>query len=83
MPLDKTDIIIARAGKDNPRNSEAGMVELKNGSILLGYQEYLPSAVGGGDDGINQLVTVVSRDGGLTWGDKRIRVTNNPGDVNV
>lgn len=81
--MDKLSVVIARASKANPRNSEAGMVELKDGSILLGYQEYLPGPAGGEDNGLNQLVTVVSRDGGLHWGGKRVRVTNNPGDVNV
>ena len=83
MMLEKTNIVIARACANNPRNSEAGMVELRDGSILLGYQEYIAGPLGGEDNGINQLVTVVSRDGGLNWGDKRVRVTNNPGDVNV
>lgn len=83
MTLDKTDIVIARASPENPRNSEASMIELRDGSILLGYQEYLPGPAGGGDNGLNRLVTVVSRDGGLTWSGKRLRVTNDPGDVNV
>lgn len=83
MTLAKTNIIIARSTPGNPRNSEAGMVELRDGAILLGYQEYLPGPAGGEDNGLNQLVTVVSRDGGVSWGEKRVRVTNNPGDVNV
>lgn len=83
MTLKKTNLVIARADEEHPRNSEAGMVDLRDGAILLGYQEYLPGAAGGEDNGLNQLVTLVSRDGGLSWGDKRVRVTNNPGDVNV
>lgn len=81
--MDKTNVIIAPASPAHPRNSEASMVELKDGAILLGYQEFLSGPAGGHDEGHTQLVTVVSRDGGLTWGDKRVRVTNNPGDVNV
>lgn len=83
MSTVKTNIVIAPARPGNPRNSEAGMVELKDGTILMGYQEYLPGPAGGEDNGLNQLVTVVSRDGGLSWGEKRVRVTNEPGDVNV
>ncbi|MCX5660354.1 MAG: sialidase family protein [Planctomycetota bacterium] len=82
-PLDKTNLIIARASKANPRSSESTMAERRDGSILMIYQEYLPSPAGGEDNGLNQLVSLISRDGGLTWGDKRVRVTNNPGDVNV
>jgi sialidase-1 len=83
MSLAKTTIVIAPASDVNPRNSEAGIVTLGDGSILLCYQEYLPGPEGGEDNGRNQLVSVVSCDGGLTWGEKRVRVTNDPGDVNV
>ncbi len=81
--LEKTNVIIAAADAEHPRNSEAGMIERRDGSILLGYQEYMAGPEGGEDNGKNQLVTVVSRDGGLTWGGKRVLVTNEPGDVNV
>jgi sialidase-1 len=81
--MDKANIVIAAADQGNPRNSEAGMVELMDGSILMGYQEYIAGPAGGEDNGLNQLVTILSRDGGLSWGEKRVRVTNNAGDVNV
>lgn len=83
MPLAKQNLIIAPASKNNPRNSEATFAERRDGSILTIYQAYLPSAAGGEDNGLNQLVSRVSRDGGLTWDAPRVRVTNNPGDVNV
>lgn len=71
------------AAVEHPRQSESSIVELKDGSFLICWQQFLKSKAGAGDDGVNQLATMTSRDGGLTWAGRRVLIENNPGDVNV
>ncbi|MCE9589789.1 MAG: glycoside hydrolase [Planctomycetes bacterium] len=76
-------VTIAHASDAHPRHSEATFVERGDGSILVCWQEYLPGPAGGEDDGNNRLASMVSHDGGLTWGEHRVLVETAPGDVNV
>ena len=55
----------APVGPDNPRNSEAAIVPLKDGSLLLGWTEFY--AGNGADHGPARIPGLVSRDGGRTW----------------
>jgi sialidase-1 len=83
MPHEPTLLTIAPASPENPRNSEAAIVERRDGSLLLVWQEYLASERGSEDDAPNRLAAMVSHDGGRTWTDRRVLVETAPGDVNV
>jgi len=73
-------IVVGPAGPANPRNSEAAIIALRDGSLLLGWTEFY---AGSGDDHAPaRLVGRVSRDGGETWGDKYTLVEND-GECNV
>jgi sialidase-1 len=67
----------ASAGK--PRNTEASLLVRRDGSYLLVYSEFYG---GGDDDAAANIVGVVSRDGGRTWGGHRV-VQPNVGGCNV
>ena len=62
------EIVVAPAGPRNPRNSEADIIALEDGSLLLGWTEFY--AGDGGDAAPAQIVGRVSFDGGSTWGEK-------------
>lgn len=69
--------LIAKAEGSNPRNSEAAIVPLKDGTLLLGWTEFY---AGNGDDhGPARIVGRVSADQGRTWGDKYTLVENDGG----
>lgn len=69
--------VVAPVGERNPRNSEAAIVPLKDGSLLLGWTEFY--AGDGADHGPARISGKVSRDGGKTWGEKRTLVENDGG----
>lgn len=81
--MQPTIITIRQATPEFPRHSESSVLELKDGSLLLIWQEYLKSEHKGEDNAPSRLSALTSRDGGLTWSDHRVLVTTNPGDVNV
>ncbi len=70
-------LVVAPATPENPRNSEAAIVPLKDGRLLLGWTEFY--AGGGADHAPARLVGKVSADGGKTWGDKHTLVENDGG----
>lgn len=74
---DTFEYFVAPATKENPRNSEADIVHLKDGSLLLGWTEFYASDAA--DHGPARIVGKISRDGGRTWGDKYTLVENNGG----
>ena len=76
-------VAVATASADHPRHSEPALLERRDGSLFMVWQEYLGSGHGGHDYAPSQLSAMVSRDSGLTWGEHRVLVTNVPGDVNV
>jgi len=59
--------IVCPATKDNPRNSEADIIELKNGNLLLAYTHFY--AGGPGDFSPARISGKISEDGGRTWSD--------------
>lgn len=76
-------VTIATATIEHPRHSDASIVELRDGSLMLAWQEFLTSPYAGEDGGPSQIVSAISHDGGLTWGDKRIIVPIDEGDISV
>ncbi|MEX2558629.1 MAG: sialidase family protein [Pirellulales bacterium] len=75
-------VTVAEATDEHPRHSEGSAVELKDGSLLLVWQEFSPGS-GDSDFFPSRLAARTSRDGGRTWGDHRVLVETRPGDVNV
>ena len=75
-------VTVAKADDTHVRYSEGSMVELKDGRLLLIYQEF-KKGPGDSDFFPGRLVGRTSKDGGRTWGDYRVVVENEPGDVNV
>jgi sialidase-1 len=84
MPTTAPTIIeVARATKDRPRQSEASIVQLKDGSLLLLWMEFLPSQYIGDDEAPAQISAMRSTDGGFTWGGHRVVERMTPGDTNL
>ena len=75
--------LFAKADDQLVRHSEGSAVELKDGRILLVWQEFRKGAKGDSDYYPARLVSKSSRDGGRTWHDYRVRVEIAPGDLNV
>lgn len=69
--------VVAPVGERNPRNSEAAIVPLKDGSLLLGWTEFY--AGDGADHGPARIAGKISTDKGRTWGDQFTLVENDGG----
>ena len=74
------EYFIAPAGEGNNRNSEADMVVLRDGRVMLAWIDFYTSA--GSDWGSARISAKVSRDKGETWGDK-FTLQENIGEMNV
>lgn len=74
---DPYHIVVAPVGPNNPRNSEAAIVPLKDGSLLLGWTEFY--AGDGADHGPARISGKISKDNGKTWGDKFTLIENDGG----
>ncbi len=61
----------------NPRNSEAAIIPLKDGSLLLGWTEFYASD--GADHGPARISGKISTDRGRTWNEKYTLVENDGG----
>ena len=70
-------LVVAPVGPNNPRNSEAAIVPLKDGSLLLGWTEFYAGS--GADHGPARISGKISKDGGKTWGEKFTLVENDGG----
>lgn len=73
-------LVVAPVGPENPRNSEAAVVQLKDGSLLCGWTEFY--AGNGADHGPARISGKISKDKGRTWGDK-YTIVENDGGCNV
>lgn len=74
------EYMVAPASDQNKRNSEADMLQLKDGRVMLAWTEfYTPT---GSDWGAAQISTVFSRDAGRTWTGKTV-LQENIGKMNV
>ncbi len=71
------EYFVAPVGPQNPRNSEAAIVPLKDGSLLLGWTEFYTDK--GADHGPARLSGKISTDGGRSWGEKYTLVENDGG----
>ena len=70
-------MVVGPVGSQNPRNSEADIIALKDGALLLGWTEFYA-----GDDADHapaRIVGRVSTDGGHSWGEKYTLVENDGG----
>lgn len=74
---DTFKLTIAQAHPQNPRNSESDIIELEDGSLLLGWTEFYGES--GADDGNARIVGSISKDGGRTWGEKYTIVEHEGG----
>jgi len=67
-------VMVVEATEEHPRHSCGDIVELKDGSLFMNKMEIFKS---GGlrhaadDEAKSDIVSLVSRDGGRTWGDQR------------
>ncbi len=75
--------LFAKADDKLVRHSEGSAVELKDGRLLLIWQEFRKGPKGDSDYYPARLVSKSSRDDGRTWGDYQVRVEIAPGDLNV
>jgi len=73
-------LVVAPAGPNNPRNSEAAIIQRKDGSLLLAWSEFYQGK--SADHGPARISGKLSTDGGRTWGDK-FTLVENDGDCNV
>ena len=70
-------LVVAPVGPQNPRNSEAAIIQTKDGAWLLAWTEFYAGS--GADHGPARIAAKVSKDGGRTWGDKRTLIENDGG----
>ena len=68
--LKPLELIVAPVSKVNRRNSEASVIDLADGSLLLAYTRFRAGSVH--DIGPADIVTCVSSDGGKTWTDPQV-----------
>jgi len=73
-------LTLAKAGGKNPRNSEAAIIPLKDGSLLLGWTDFYAGS--GADHGPARISGRISKDDGRTWG-KTYTLVKNDGGCNV
>ena len=70
-------LTVVPVGNQNPRNSEAAIVALKDHTLLLAWTEFY--AGNGADHGPARISAKRSSDGGRNWGEKRTLVENDGG----
>jgi len=80
---DREIIEVCKSNKDNPRNSEASIVELNDASLLMAWQCYEGSEKGSEDDAPGSIACMNSKDGGRTWDNFRIVAERDDTCVNV
>ncbi|GMW01775.1 MAG: hypothetical protein AMXMBFR84_29120 [Candidatus Hydrogenedentota bacterium] len=69
--------IVVPVHSGNPRNSEAAIIPLRNGALLLGWTEFY--AGDGADHGPARISGLISTDNGYTWEGKFTLVENDGG----
>jgi sialidase-1 len=77
---DSYEYFVAPAGPNNPRNSEAAILPLKDRRLLLAWIEYIGGD--GSDWGTAHIAALISRDEGRSWGEKFV-LQKNIGKMNV
>ena len=79
---DLTVRTIVPATEDLPRHSEASILELEDGSLLMAWQRHERSRFGSGDEAPATIALMNSRDGGASWENERIAARMIPGCKN-
>lgn len=74
---------VCKADRDNPRNSEASILELRDGRLLLAWQRYEKSSRGSEDNAPSAIWMMDSSDLGRSWDNPRQAVSRLEGCVNV
>ena len=74
---DTYEYFVAPVGPENPRNSEADIIELKDGSLLLGWTDFYEGDAA--DHSPARIVGKISTDGGRNWGEKYTLIENDGG----
>ena len=77
--IDMEPLLVIEPSKENPRNSEGDIIELKDGRLCLIYTRFTG---GSGDHAAADLARRTSDDGGRTWSKDNI-VVPRPGGLNV
>jgi len=70
-------LCVAPVGPQNPRNSEAAIIERKDGALLLAWTDFYAGS--GADHGPARISGRISTDRGKTWGDKHTLIDNDGG----
>jgi sialidase-1 len=76
---DDISVLVCPATNEHPRSSEASVVALKDGRLLLAYSEFIGA---GADDSPAQIMAKTSADGGRTWSEAWV-LQPNAGKQNV
>ena len=79
---DQEIIKVLNGTEDLPRHSEASIVELNDGSLLMAWQRYEGSERGSEDNAPSTISLMNSADGGRTWGNFRVIVERTADCVN-
>jgi hypothetical protein len=72
-------LLVIEPNKENPRNSEGDIIELKDGRLCLIYTRFTG---GSGDHAAADLAMRTSGDDGMSWSDDKV-VVQHPGGLNV
>ena len=76
-------VVVAAASAEFPRQSEPAILERRDGTLYVIWQQFLAGEKAGEDNAPTRLAAMTSPDGGLTWQNHRVLVERAPGDVNV
>jgi sialidase-1 len=79
FPADTIDVMLAPATPANPRNSEADVIVLRDGTLLTAWSEFIGGAR---DDSTARIAGARSTDGGRTWSERFV-LQPNVGQQNV
>ena len=66
--------IVCPVSRENPRNSEGDVIELRDGRLMLAYTEFHRGSIS--DHAPARVAARISSDGGRTWGEKFALVEN-------
>jgi len=74
------ELMVCPTSEGNPRNSEAAIVELSDGRLLLAWSDFYDADIS--DHAAARISGKTSADGGRTWNDPFV-IQPNIGDINV
>jgi len=78
MKKDIYELVVCPVSNGNQRNSEASILELKDGRLLLAYSDFYEFS----DFAAARISGKISEDGGISWGEK-FTLQENVAKVNV